>query len=78
MIVELRDKVAAVPVPGGPPGGTGLTVAPVGEQIIAALTGLGFAAKQAEQATEQVLAANPEVDTAAALRSALSLLGRNR
>jgi len=38
--------------------------------------GLGFAAKQAEEATDKVLANEPEATTTTALRSALSLLGR--
>ncbi len=40
------------------------------------LSGLGFAAKQAEEATDKVLAGEPDATTQSALRSALSLLGR--
>ncbi|MCA2296694.1 Holliday junction branch migration protein RuvA, partial [Mycobacterium avium] len=40
--------------------------------------GLGFAAKQAEEATDKVLAAEPEAGTSGALRAALSLLGKSR
>lgn len=76
MIVELRDKVAAVPVPVRE--GVPATPAPAREQLVEALTGLGFPVKQAEQATESVLTADPGLDTAAALRAALRLLGRNR
>ncbi|MFZ2176616.1 MAG: Holliday junction branch migration protein RuvA [Rhodococcus sp. (in: high G+C Gram-positive bacteria)] len=77
MVVELRDKVdayssaAGVQV-GGAPGGS------VREQIVEALVGLGFPAKQAEQTTDAVLAEAPEATTAAALRSALSVLGKTR
>lgn len=76
MIVELRDKVAAVPVPAGP--GLAAAPAPARDQLVEALTGLGFSAKQAEQATESVLSADPGLDTASALRAALRTLGRNR
>jgi Holliday junction DNA helicase RuvA len=48
-------------------------------QVVEALIGLGFAAKQAEQATDTVLAQdNSEGDTSTVLRSALTLLGKTR
>lgn len=77
MIVELRDKVAAFggavesPV-------TAVTGSPVREHVVEALVGLGFPVKQAEQSTDAVLAAEPTADTSAALRAALSTLGRSR
>ncbi|HEY1842924.1 MAG TPA: Holliday junction branch migration protein RuvA, partial [Mycobacterium sp.] len=43
--------------------------------VVEALVGLGFAAKQAEEATDKVLAADAEATTSTALRSALSMLG---
>lgn len=46
--------------------------------MVEALVGLGFAAKQAEEATDTVLAANHDATTSSALRSALSLLGKAR
>ena len=78
MVVELRDKVDAVAstsgvVPLGAAGGGS-----VRDQIVEALVGLGFPAKQAEQATDSVLAEAPESTTSTALRSALSLLGKTR
>ncbi|WP_068270399.1 Holliday junction branch migration protein RuvA [Aldersonia kunmingensis] len=79
MVVELRDKVEAVPttdLPGGVPAVS--SSAAVREQIVEALTGLGFALKQAEQATDAVLAEEPELDTSRALRAALALLGKNK
>jgi Holliday junction DNA helicase RuvA len=80
MVVELRDKVEAVPTPGG--SSTAGPVAPavgvVRDQIVEALSGLGFAAKQAEEATDAVLAEQPELDSSKALRAALGLLGRNK
>ncbi|MGK8500242.1 Holliday junction branch migration protein RuvA [Nocardia asiatica] len=79
MVVELRDKVNLVPVPSGAPGSTSVAVGtPVRDQVAEALVGLGFAAKQAEQAIDAVLADQPTADTSAALRAALGLLGKNR
>ncbi|MEV6559261.1 Holliday junction branch migration protein RuvA [Nocardia sp. NPDC051756] len=79
MVVELRDKVNLVPVQSGPPGSTPIPViTPVREQVVEALTGLGFPIKQAEQAIDSVLAEQPAADTAVGLRAALNLLGRNR
>lgn len=78
MIVELRDKVDAVAVTDGPVHAAGAAASPVREQIVEALTGLGFPAKSAEQATDAVLADDPEAGTSAALRSALALLGKTK
>lgn len=79
MVVELRDKVAAVPtssgVPGAPPE---QALGSVRDQVVEALVGLGFAAKQAEQATDSVLAADPDANTSVALRASLASLGKNR
>ncbi|PQM44028.1 Holliday junction ATP-dependent DNA helicase RuvA [Mycobacterium talmoniae] len=44
--------------------------------MVEALVGLGFAAKQAEEATDKVLAAEDGATTSSALRAALSLLGK--
>ncbi|NLE78053.1 MAG: Holliday junction branch migration protein RuvA [Rhodococcus sp.] len=84
MVVELRDKVDAVPRADGSvaTGGSvtsGVSVpGSVREQIVDALVGLGFTLKQAEPATDAVLTAEPDADTARALRSALSYLGKSR
>ncbi|GAB2633875.1 Holliday junction branch migration protein RuvA [Nocardia goodfellowii] len=79
MVVELRDKVNLIPVQAGPPGSApAVAVTPVRDQVVEALTGLSFPLKQAEQAVDSVLAEQPAADTAAALRAALSLLGKNR
>ncbi|MDG3011349.1 Holliday junction branch migration protein RuvA [Rhodococcus sp. D2-41] len=77
MVVELRDKVA-VTAPAA--GGVAQTSAfgPVRDQVVEALTGLGFPLKQAEQATEKVLADQPGASTSVTLRAALSLLGKTR
>jgi Holliday junction DNA helicase RuvA len=74
MVVELRDKAGAVATtPGGQVAGGA-----VREQVLDALVGLGFPAKQAEQAIDVVLAETPDVATAVALRTALNGLGRKR
>jgi holliday junction DNA helicase RuvA len=85
LVIELRDKVGAVAKPAaatqaGPAAAGGDRV---GEQVTEALVGLGFTARQAEQAVQSVLAETGGNgaggrDTAAVLRSALSRLGRNR
>lgn len=77
LILELRDKVGAL-APGelGPAPGGGA----VRTQVTEALVGLGFAARQAEQAVDAVLAeadAEP-APTSDVLRNALTRLGRNR
>lgn len=80
MVVELRDKVDAI-VGGGvgasAPSGAAMGN-PVRDQIVDALTGLGFAVKQSEDATDSVLAAQPDASTSAALRSALAYLGKSK
>lgn len=79
MVVELRDKVNLVPVQSGPPGsGSAPAVTPVREQVVDALIGLGFPARQAEGAVDAVLADEPGIGTSQALRTALGLLGKNR
>ncbi|WP_092808197.1 Holliday junction branch migration protein RuvA [Rhodococcus globerulus] len=76
MVVELRDKVDAVPTTAGVSGAVAANA--IRDQIVEALEGLGFPLKQAEQATDSVLAETPGATTSVALRSALSLLGKTR
>lgn len=73
MVLELRDKIGALPggSGGGFPGGHG-----VRGPVVEALVGLGFAAKQAEEACDKVLANDPDASTSSALRAALSMLGK--
>jgi holliday junction DNA helicase RuvA len=75
MVVELRDKVGLV---GSSPGAPAVNGNAVRSPVVEALVGLGFAAKQAEEATDKVLAADHEANTSSALRAALSLLGKAR
>ena len=46
--------------------------------VVEALVGLGFVAKQAEEATDNVLAGDHDATTSSALRAALSMLGKAR
>ncbi len=81
MVVELRDKMGLVGAVGARPASAGLNGNAVRSPVVEALVGLGFAAKQAEEATDKVLAGNHqngEVTTSTALRAALSLLGKAR
>ena len=75
MVLELRDKIPAAP------GGGGAAVAGAGAirgPVVEALVGLGFAARQAEEACDKVLANHPEASTSSALRAALSMLGKTK
>jgi holliday junction DNA helicase RuvA len=79
MVLELRDKV--VPAGGSSPGAAPVNGHAVRGPVVEALVGLGFAVKQAEEATDKVLADehhNGEATTSSALRAALSLLGKSR
>jgi holliday junction DNA helicase RuvA len=75
MVLELRDKVGAVAATNGAPPVNGHAVR---GPVVEALVGLGFAAKQAEEATDKVLAGDHDATTSSALRAALSLLGKSR
>lgn len=76
LIIELRDKVGALAAVTAESvvSGNGQ----VRGSVVEALTGLGFAAKQAEQAVDGVLAENGVTDNATVLRKALATLGRKR
>lgn len=79
LVIELRDKIGPVSRP------VALSAGPVAVngnqvrgQVTDALVGLGFTARQAEQAVQAVLEEGEHGDTPAVLRSALSRLGRSR
>ncbi len=74
MVLELRDKIGPVPASLG----ASVNGHSVRGPVVEALVGLGFAVKQAEEATDKVLAADEEATTSTALRSALSLLGKTK
>ena len=71
LVLELRDKIGPVA-----PGVTNAVGHAVRVPVVEALVGLGFAAKQAEEATDKVLAVDPDATTQSALRAALSMLGK--
>ena len=75
MVLELRDKIGPV---GTSAALTSVNGHSVRSPVVEALVGLGFAAKQAEEATDKVLAAEDGATTSTALRSALSLLGKTK
>jgi Holliday junction DNA helicase RuvA len=78
LVVELRDKVGVRAPAASGPAASGASA--VRTQVTEALAGLGFPARQAEQAVETVLAEVDQetTDTSRVLRSALTRLGRNR
>jgi holliday junction DNA helicase RuvA len=79
MVIELRDKVGTLPTAAAP-SATGA----VRGSVVEALVGLGFPAKQAEQAVDGVLGANGSGngdqagEESTVLRKALATLGRKR
>ncbi len=77
LTLELRDKVTAL---AGAPGDAPAVTAPgaLRAEVVEALAGLGFPAKQAEQAVDKVLAEGDGHTTAGVLRAALATLGRKR
>lgn len=75
MVLELRDKIGAVATTAGVATASGHGVR---GPVVEALVGLGFAARQAEEACDKVLADDPEATTSGALRAALSLLGKTK
>ncbi|GAA2817828.1 Holliday junction branch migration protein RuvA [Crossiella cryophila] len=74
LVIELRDKVGALLPSASLPG---VDHDQVRGQVVEALLGLGFPAKQAEAAVESVLA-DGGGDTATVLRQALAGLGRKK
>ena len=81
LVVELRDKVA--PASPGDAGDDEVPASPVAagtlrDQVVEALVGLGFAAKPAEKAVDEVLGAGGPSDSSAVLRAALTRLGPSR
>jgi len=76
--LELRDKVTAGQADTGAVGAPA-AAGTVRAEVVEALVGLGFAAKQAEQAVERSFAdISGDADTATVLRTALTTLGRKR
>ncbi|PRX46151.1 Holliday junction DNA helicase subunit RuvA [Prauserella shujinwangii] len=78
LTLELRDKVLAAEPSAAPDQDTAVAGSATRTEVVEALVGLGFPAKQAEQAVEKVLAAGEGGDTSSVLRAALATLGRKR
>lgn len=79
IVLELRDKVHVVATvgSGAPSAAPGASDDPAGDQVREALVGLGWNAKQAEQAVAAVRRADdPPAEISALLRAALRELGR--
>ncbi|ODU05388.1 MAG: Holliday junction DNA helicase RuvA [Pseudonocardia sp. SCN 72-51] len=74
LVLELRDKIGAVAASDGAVFSGHAVRAPV----IEALIGLGFAAKQAEETTDKVLADAPDATTSEVMRTALIRLGKTK
>lgn len=84
MVLELKGKVAEFEAPAAPSGDTAAQPRPGAgapapaadaEQVAGALVGLGFREQEAAEAVASVLAADPGLDTSAALRATLKVLG---
>jgi Holliday junction DNA helicase RuvA len=78
LVIELRDKVGALPAATSEGSVAAPGVGRVRAQVTEALLGLGFPAKQAEQAVDGALVDNAGGDTSSVLREALAVLGRKR
>ncbi|ATE53313.1 Holliday junction branch migration protein RuvA [Actinosynnema pretiosum] len=76
LVIELRDKVGQLAT--APAADGVVAVGRVRDQVVEALLGLGFPAKQAEAAVDGVLAEDPSLGTSVVLRKALSGLGRKK
>lgn len=73
LVLELRDKIGPV---GTSVAATSVNGHAVRGPVVEALVGLGFAARQAEEAIDKVMANEPEASTSSALRAALAMLGK--
>lgn len=78
MVLELRDRLAAVPVPAGAPASALVRGAPAWHgQVTEALVGLGWTPRQAEAAVDAVAPGMGDgEDVSGLLRAALRELGR--
>jgi Holliday junction DNA helicase RuvA len=86
IVLELKDRLGALPATEAAAAGLAAPPSPPWrEQLHEALTGLGWSAKEAEDAVDKVAPTDPDADgggaapdVAALLRQALALLGRAR
>ncbi|WP_370949073.1 Holliday junction branch migration protein RuvA [Amycolatopsis sp. cg5] len=75
LTLELRDKVNAIP---GADGVSSAAPSAIRAEVVEALAGLGFPAKQAELTVDKVLSEQTDATTSTVLRAALATLGRKR
>ncbi len=77
IVLELGDRLGPALGGSGTRPGSGAATPDSRSDVVAALTGLGWAAKQAEAATDEILEGGSvdAADTGAVLRAALQLLG---
>lgn len=75
LTLELRDKVNAIPCAEGV---TSVAPSAIRAEVVEALAGLGFPAKQAELTVDKVLSEQSDATTSTVLRAALATLGRKR
>lgn len=75
LVLELRDRIGSGPAPAGAAASAPPT-APWRSQVREALVGLGWSAKQADDALEAVAPEEVQADVAAVLRAALRKLAK--
>jgi Holliday junction DNA helicase RuvA len=75
IVLELKDRLQAMTVPGTAPGPSGPPV-PVRDDLLSALLNLGYHRPAAEKAIDSALRADPAVSFEVALRVALKQLSR--
>ena len=75
MVLELKDKVGPIVGGGAAEGSPGAVGIPGATEVAEALEGLGFSTAEAEKTATAVLASQPELGPAEALRLALKSLG---
>lgn len=74
IILELKDRLRDVPVPGGPDGGA---AAPA-EHAVQALVNLGYPAAEAERAVRATVSAGAATEAVDLIRGALQLLTKSK
>lgn len=76
MVLELKDKVGPIAGDSGDATAEVTPTAPAATEVAEALEGLGFSAAEAEKTAAAVLASDPGLGAAEALRLALKSLGK--
>lgn len=76
MVLELKDKVGLISDGPGDESAAGTVTVPAATEVAEALEGLGFSTAEAEKTATAVLASDPGLGPAEALRLALKSLGK--